>query len=107
MKIKIGYLYYKIIEVPYVDTDGASVLNGEVNHDKLHIQIRESIPNAKKREVILHEILHAIADNSTINLDEDQIETLAVGLSSFLIDNLEYVKRIIKEVELDIDEGTE
>lgn len=40
-----------------MDTDGSSVLNGEINHEKLHIQIRESMPSAKKREVILHEIL--------------------------------------------------
>jgi hypothetical protein len=99
MKIKVGYLYYDIEELSFVETNGNILLNGECNHETLKISIKNSLVPSRKRQVLLHEILHAITDNLELHLTEEEIEMTSIGLSMFIVDNIPFIKKLIKEVE--------
>jgi hypothetical protein len=100
MKIKVGYLTYKVLEVPYIiEVTGTEIVNGEIDSENLVIQVRKVLLPSKKRQVLLHEIIHAISYNANLSLDENEVELLAGGLCGVLIDNLPLAKNMIKEIE--------
>jgi hypothetical protein len=37
--------------------------------------------------VLLHEVVHAVADDRLIDLSEDETEALALGLAALIVDN--------------------
>ena len=99
MKVKIGYLTYEVREVPYIEVNGNEAANGEADYEKIEIQIRKALLHPKKREVLLHEILHCVCVDGNIELSENEIEVLAAGLTRFLVDNISLVKKEVLQVE--------
>lgn len=49
---------------------------------KLDIRINKEAPVVQQEETLLHEVLHCISDELVLNLDDDTIQRLAVGLYS-------------------------
>jgi len=59
------------------------------------IRINKNMPPENRNKVLLHEIIHAIADENGIGLTETQTSVLATGLFAFLRDNPKIVTKII------------
>mgnify|MGYP000929838193 FL=1 len=75
-----------IIEV--VDEISRSdLLNGMIDHDNQIIYIKKSLPEEKKKEVLLHEVIHGISEALDMDLKEKAVQMLARSLYDFLTTN--------------------
>jgi len=87
-KIKVLNLEYEIIELSLVDND--IDLLGQINHREQIIRIRNDISEERKKVVLLHEVLHAIFQQTGFNEehnDEHLIESLSIALYQVFKDN--------------------
>lgn len=60
---------------------------GQCNPFLLRVQVREDLPPAQARSVLLHELLHAVSDVFVAGLKERQVRALEAGLACLLRDN--------------------
>ena len=98
MKIKIGHVFYDYKELEKV-VFKKEVINGLIELNKLEISIRKSLKGTQKYRVIIHEILHGIADSYNIVLSEKNTDMLAIGITGFLIDNPKFIKGLAKNFD--------
>jgi predicted Zn-dependent protease with MMP-like domain len=92
MKLKVGAIYYEVSEVERLcDDTGEQRLNGHINHDKSTIQLDDDLNEWKYKEVLWHEVVHAIAIHFGIEgeLNEHMVACLAKGICMVLEDNKE------------------
>jgi len=87
-KIKIGPLEWNIVQVPL---DGKELNHseylGSYTQAELTIRIASDMPDSVREVTIWHEIIHILANQRNITLEESQVDALAFGLIEFLIDN--------------------
>lgn len=83
-KIKILGQDYNVIEKEDAKMEG---IMGLCLSDDCEIHLRKSMPEDKKGEVFLHEVVHAIAETLNLKLTENQVNNLGVGLYGFLASN--------------------
>ena len=82
--IKIGSHRYKIMLDISKRLDDEGVY-GEINHRLQRILIRKDRPDSRKREALVHEIIHCIDKVYSIDhLEEAVVGSLAEGLSQAL-----------------------
>lgn len=61
---------------------------GEVEYEKSMIRIHSSLSEEKKKQTIIHEVLHAIFHEAGFDKDnEDEVNRLAIVLHQVLVDN--------------------
>lgn len=65
----------------------SNLLNGMIDHDNQIIYIRKSLPTEKKKEVLLHEVIHGISEALDMDLKEKAVQMLARSLYDFLTAN--------------------
>lgn len=65
----------------------SNLLNGMIDHDNQIIYIRKSLPLEKKKEVLLHEVIHGISEALDMELKEKAVQMLARSLYDFLTTN--------------------
>lgn len=65
----------------------SNLLNGMIDHDNQIIYIRKSLPTEKKKEVLLHEVIHGISEALDMDLKEKAVQMLARSLYDFLTTN--------------------
>lgn len=102
--LKIGPVNYTVNEVLKLvgdDGDGHTTwLNGRVRYERALIEVDADLPEDVKRAAVLHEALHAIAEQAGIG---DQPEPLIVaygyGLTALFRDNPELVAYIVGQQE--------
>ncbi len=82
MKLKIGGHSY---EVQFVEGLGISL--GILTKTEDTIKISEELSVSQQESTLLHEILHAVADNFGLDLPEQTISILEGGLYQVLKDN--------------------
>lgn len=85
--IRIQGIEYTIIEF---DGDIDVNLMGREAYDKAKIFIRKDMPISKKRETLLHEILHIIYANAYLMKGDDEeriVGALSAGLHQVFEDN--------------------
>lgn len=75
---------------------------GDANQDLHEIQIVRSLRTEKKREIILHEVLHTIHGltgrwDDTPRTDEEWIDATVHGLLGVLRDNPKFVEYLVGE----------
>ena len=93
--IRILAYDYVLDYLPEEECQSRRVL-GDTDIDETRIRLRASMPRSKLREVLMHEVLHALWDAMNLNeslmgkqLDSDEIPIngLTVGLLVFQRDN--------------------
>jgi len=97
MKIKIGYELYNVIfhEDPIVCDDVRVEGYWEGTTQTIHIY--KDLASTKKKQVVMHELFHAIENFFNIeNVTEDQIQRLSTGILMVLRDNKELVKFLME-----------
>lgn len=87
-KIKILGIEYELEEVEQVDKNQR--LFGEINFVNQTIRIERGLSADRKKQVLLHEILHGICEQlgiEDINNNENLIQSLSSSLYQVLKDN--------------------
>ena len=84
----------KILGKPYTLTwqtpprdNGEPDYWGRVYPDTAHIYIEPKMPPAQRLDTLLHETLHAISNQLSLDLDEKLVHRLAAGLTAVILDN--------------------
>ena len=100
--MKIGGQNYKINFVDEMKVEGGSIM-GVHNCRDCTISIDKELTQSRKKETLIHEILHAIVYQWGIELDDKEEEkicnTLANGLTTVYVDNpwlLPYIQKQLK-----------
>lgn len=84
--IRIGGFDYQIEEVDKLN-NGRADLNGEINYSKLTIRVDKDHAPQFRQAVLWHEVIHGIADQAGIELEESVVTALGYGIIQVLRDN--------------------
>lgn len=60
------------------------------------ILIRSDLPTDVKRSTTIHEVIHWIANMNSIELDEQDVDGLAMGINSLITNNLDWINETWK-----------
>ena len=86
-QIKIGATRFNVVIEDDLRNFDDSRLDGHIKYGECKICIDSKMDGDRPRDVLMHEILHGIADHAAVNLDEGQVERLANGIAAVLVDN--------------------
>ena len=84
-EIKIGGLRVTVIEAPLMASERGHA--GEFSFMRQEIRIDPSLPEGKKKETLVHEIVEAINAYCELDLPHDKITVMAFALHQVLTDN--------------------
>ncbi|HFI0250101.1 TPA: ImmA/IrrE family metallo-endopeptidase [Streptococcus suis] len=89
MEVKVGGLIYKVLEQEYFsDSDDDRNLWGLCDFEQQIIFIRNSLSIQKKKQVLVHELTHAILHEAGYKeQDEELVERFSLILHQVLLDN--------------------
>lgn len=93
--LKFASLVYKIKTQPQIAAGGNEYF-GECDNDNQVIRIATSFPSDRQVQTLVHESLHAIENLYGLSFEEEEVEMLALGLTTFLLDN-DLLKGIFEE----------
>lgn len=99
-KIRIQGIDYTVKEF---DGDLDTNLMGREQYAKAKIYINKDMPESKKRETLLHELLHIVYANAYLQPGDDEervVGALSTGLHQIIEDNfwrISGVKRILQD----------
>lgn len=82
---KILGFTYQIKEVDEISR--TEDLNGLIVYDDLTIYLEKNLPEEKRRETLLHEVIHGISEGAGIGLTEKAVQVLSRTLYSFFEEN--------------------
>lgn len=69
---------------------------GECDFDKQRVSIADSLHLEQEQDTVLHELLHAVAHETGVNLQERQVRPLATALLGIIKENpklMTYLRR--------------
>jgi len=87
--------HYKILFKKRTDLQPAYA--GRILYAEGRITIASDIPSRSRKEIVIHEIMHAIATNRGVTLKEEKLNALAIGVYAFLVQNRRLVNWISKK----------
>jgi hypothetical protein len=96
-KLKICGYDFKLVYKNTVLVDSDKCL-GCCMSDKSIIELKKGMDKEKKKEVILHEAIHAMSDIMDLGLGEKAVNTLGVVMVNFMKNNKKFIRSIIGEV---------
>ena len=99
MHIKIGGIKYKVSFVDDLRDETGKRVNGTLVIDMCTIDVATDVSEQKKHMIILHEVVHALNAYFDVDCGEHIVVKMGYGLYSFIVDNPELVKEIIKTNE--------
>ena len=70
---------YRIIPMNHEECQGNM---GSINREKQIIMVNKDLAIDQYKETLIHESLHIISEELNLNLDEDTVARIAVGLYS-------------------------
>jgi len=87
-KINICGIIYDVAFVKKPDNQlGSLDYYGVIDSEKSRIEISDGIDKQRQTQTFIHEILHGIATNYAVKLDEDEVERLSNGIYAVLKSN--------------------
>lgn len=97
--IQIAQYLFKIIEKEEHLFSNGMPIEGIIEYDELRIQIQKGLTPPKRLHVILHEIIHGLTDLYNVPFEEDQVDMLAIATTTFIVNNLEFCKELLHDIE--------
>ena len=94
MTLKIGYKDYKLKFLTTITRD-KTVCDGLCLNDESEIHIESTIHEMNARQALWHEIFHAFENTNGIQITEQEIGALARGMTLFILNNPEFMKRMM------------
>lgn len=64
---------------------------------KQQIAIQDNLPSELERDTLLHEVIHAISDQTDMGLTEHQVQILGCALMQVFLDNAEFTAYLTKK----------
>jgi len=92
--IKIGAMVYTVKDITTRDEN----FIGRCYPNQGRIEIDKQIQGNRRIQTLFHEIIHALAGEFSIKLNERQTDTVSTGLITVLRDNPKLIK-LLKEME--------
>lgn len=71
----VNGIEYRIVTVNEIDND--PLVNGTIYFDKQLIHIKSSLATQRKKQVLMHEIMHALFYESGIEETEESVDILS------------------------------
>lgn len=69
---------------------------GRCNVLKSKISINSLLPEDVKRNTFIHELIHWVHDTTGVELSEQDVDGLALGINSFITNNLDWINETWK-----------
>lgn len=91
MKLVIGPWVYDVVSRTGLRHDDEEVV-GLTDHDALTIYVDSNLPGDRWLTTLWHELIHALDFDRSINLTEDQVDSLANGIVRLGKDNAEVLR---------------
>jgi hypothetical protein len=92
-KILIGSINYVVEETSELRNDDDKRLLGNIDYDRQVIHLVDYMPQDKKREVLLHEVVHGILEHYCVEEQvEFDVDLISKGLAAVLVHNPEFTK---------------
>lgn len=88
--IKCGAFVYRVRCKKRLVSDEQERLYGQARHGELAILLDRGMHPANQRETLLHEVIHAVANERHLDLPEECVNQLSHGLAAILIDNPDF-----------------
>ena len=96
--LQIGSRTFKINRVAGLKMPDGKEAWGETNLEDATISVEASLRGRRKLETLLHEAIHAVADQYEMDgLSEDMVGWLGYGLTEVLLDNPELIEMLRTE----------
>jgi heat shock protein HspQ len=90
-KVKIGGLIYDV-SIEKGVCHGLNKAYGTCDYEALEISIEKDYSEQKIKQTFWHEVMHAIDNEYHAGLSEKQIDQMACGLYSVIVDNPDIFK---------------
>jgi len=87
MKVKIGPIVYKIKKVKNLRNEVNTRMDGYIDYNNTRISLEKENNHQTVELTLWHEIVHGMATQSSIELEEREVELLAYSLMSLIHDN--------------------
>jgi hypothetical protein len=95
-RIKIVSKRFTVEWVAEGDGGLSADLCGECRSHEQRILIQHDLPQDTERNVLLHEVVHAISDEMQANMTEEQVEAVANGVCAVFLDNPGFARWMVK-----------
>ena len=93
MEVRVGAVVYPVRWMGEVVSDGGKSLYGAVSHvpdDEIYMSNQTS--PMRRRETLLHEVIHTIDERFGVGLTEKAVASLSVGLFEFMRENRDVMR---------------
>jgi hypothetical protein len=97
--VRVGPFDFKIIEMDKVT---AAENYGLYLPDAMEIHVCKGMDKRRGGEILIHEIMHAIADMQNLQLKDDEeriVRSMAIGLAQVIRDNQKLFADIVKALK--------
>lgn len=98
--VKIGCFTYEVFRCDQEDFENNKW--GEIRHDRQHIRILKKVHDDVALATLFHEGFHGIEFSRGLDVDEDAVIKLSLGLVAFLQDNgvdLTPLRNVLRDAE--------
>lgn len=95
--IKCGAFVYRVRHKKRLCSSDHDRLKGQARHNDLEIRLDKGMRFPHQRETLLHEVLHAVDVDRGLELSEDAVHQLSVGLAAVLLDNPDLTRLFLVE----------
>lgn len=86
-RLKCGAFTYQIESVTRLRSHDHDSLAGQHSFNDLAIRLDDALIPSQRRSTLLHEVVHAVAAERDISLNEHEVDQLSNGLLQVLVDN--------------------
>jgi len=80
----------------FTESKGGDLL-GCCEHAKAELQIRNDMPPGRERQILWHELYHAVENDCGLEFTEEQVRVMAAGLFAILRDNPAFAQWLLEE----------
>ena len=70
---------------------------GTINHGSTHIRLRDNMSEVGLLSTLIHEIVHAVDFQLSLDMGEENVNRMATGLYQTMVDNGVNLRPLLKE----------
>lgn len=96
-KAKVGIYPYVLAYEDRVDDSTGKAVDGICDTTSNHIKIDATLPPVRRREVLLHELMHGVCDALNIQLRDEEkfVDPMARGIIMLCQDNPRLMRQLL------------
>ena len=94
-KVRVGSTFYNVRYSKEVLNEKGKSLLGDIDY-KQRIRISTDCPHQRQLQTLFHESTHGISEEWYLGFDEQEVTIVSNAVYSFIIDNPEYIREILR-----------